>query len=285
MAGTRRLAVDQEWHVYQGGPVEPRLPGNGLRTWRVRTRTRARRTFVAWLAEAAAVAGTRHIVASAEIAAAVAYGDDAWAFVVATMRILPAAAQALAGVFAAHGQSDFTEATLRALNALGTSDDPSDLLLAIDYRLSHLLVDEFQDTSRAQLALIGRLCEGWEPGDGRTLFAVGDPMQSIYRFRQAEVRLFIESQMPVRLPALRWTSSSYAEFPVAAVDRRLGQSCVRACAAARLRCRSRRSGFSRELRRPFHRQRRHADARSSRERAAKKRPRSSRGSVRRSKQA
>ena len=65
----------------------------------------------------------------------------------------------------------------------------------IDYRLSHLLVDEFQDTSRAQLALIGRLCEGWEAGDGRTLFAVGDPMQSIYRFRQAEVRLFIESQM------------------------------------------------------------------------------------------
>ena len=105
-----------------------------------------------------------------------------------------AAQRARAACSAARGQADFTEATLRALLALGTTDDPSDLLLAIDYRLSHLLIDEFQDTSRAQLALIGRLCEGWEPGDGRTLFAVGDPMQSIYRFRQAEVRLFIESQ-------------------------------------------------------------------------------------------
>jgi hypothetical protein len=151
--------------------------------------------FVAWLAEAAAVAELATSWHRLRSLPPVAYGDDAWAFVVATMRILPAAAQALAGVFAAHGQSDFTEATLRALNALGTSDEPSDLLLAIDYRLSHLLVDEFQDTSRAQLALIGRLCEGWEPDDGRTLFAVGDPMQSIYRFRQAEVRLFIESQM------------------------------------------------------------------------------------------
>ena len=158
-------------------------------------RARRKAAFVAWLAGAAAVAELATSWHRLRSLPPVAYGDDAWAFVVATMRILPAAAQALAGVFAAHGQSDFTEATLRALNALGTSDNPSDLLLAIDYRLSHLLVDEFQDTSRAQLALIGRLCEGWEPDDGRTLFAVGDPMQSIYRFRQAEVRLFIESQM------------------------------------------------------------------------------------------
>ena len=157
-------------------------------------RTHRKAAFVAWLAAASAVpalAASWHRLRSLP---PIAYGDDAWAFVVATMRILPAAAQALAAVFAARGQSDFTEATLRALNALGTADDPSDLLLAVDYRLSHLLVDEFQDTSRAQLALIGRLCEGWEPGDGRTLFAVGDPMQSIYRFRQAEVRLFIEAQ-------------------------------------------------------------------------------------------
>jgi len=157
-------------------------------------RTRRKAAFVAWLAEAAATPALAAIWHRLRSLPPIAYGDDAWAFVVAAMRILPAAAEALAAVFAARGQSDFTEATLRALNALGTSDAPSDLLLAVDYRLSHLLVDEFQDTSRAQLALIGRLCEGWEPGDGRTLFAVGDPMQSIYRFRQAEVRLFIEAQ-------------------------------------------------------------------------------------------
>jgi len=157
-------------------------------------RGRRKAEFVGWLMDAANVPGLAESWHRLRTLPPTTYGDDAWAFVVAAMRILPAAAQALADVIARRGQSDFTEATLRALNALGTSDDPSDLLLAVDYRLSHLLVDEFQDTSRAQLALIRRLCEGWQPGDGRTLFAVGDPMQSIYRFRQAEVRLFIEAE-------------------------------------------------------------------------------------------
>ena len=76
---------------------------------------------------------------------------------------------------------------------------PSDLLLRLDYRIRHLLVDEFQDTSYAQQDLIRRLTAGWTPDDGRTLFAVGDPMQSIYRFRGAEVRLFVSAQETGRI--------------------------------------------------------------------------------------
>jgi len=159
-----------------------------------RERAARKAEFCAWLAAAAAVPGLAAALHRMRELPPSTFGDAAWEFVVAAMRVLPAAADALDSVFAARGQADFAEATLRALHALGTPGEPTDLLLAIDYRLAHLLIDEFQDTSQAQLTLIGRLTEGWEPGDGRTLFAVGDPMQSIYRFRQAEVRLFLESQ-------------------------------------------------------------------------------------------
>ena len=159
-----------------------------------RERAARKAGFGAWLGAAAAVPGLAAALHRMRELPPSTFGDAAWEFVVAAMRVLPAAADALESVFATRGQADFAEATLRALHALGTPGEPSDLLLAIDYRLAHLLIDEFQDTSQAQLTLIGRLTEGWEPGDGRTLFAVGDPMQSIYRFRQAEVRLFLEAQ-------------------------------------------------------------------------------------------
>src|SRR6185436_7254681 len=81
-----------------------------------------------------------------------------------------------------------------ANRALGEPDAPTDLALSLDYRLQHLLIDEFQDTSLSQFELLQRLTAGWQPGDGRTLFAVGDPMQSIYRFRQAEVALFLRAR-------------------------------------------------------------------------------------------
>ncbi|MBI5587131.1 MAG: UvrD-helicase domain-containing protein, partial [Deltaproteobacteria bacterium] len=61
-------------------------------------------------------------------------------------------------------------------------------------RVQHILVDEYQDTSRAQLELLKSLTRGWTEGDGRTLFIVGDPMQSIYLFREAEVGLFLDAR-------------------------------------------------------------------------------------------
>ena len=110
-------------------------------------------------------------------------------------------------VFQEHAELDFIEVQLRALRALGTNEQPGELALLLDYRIRHLLVDEFQDTSIGQYRLLEGLTAGWQPDDGRTLFVVGDPMQSIYRFRKAEVGLFLqanqEGMRDVPLQALR----------------------------------------------------------------------------------
>lgn len=116
--------------------------------------------------------------------------EQSWQMVAALAQLLKIAVAQLWVVFQQAGEVDFVEMSLRALEALGDDDTPTDL--ALDYPVQHLLVDEFQDTSPGQVKLLQRLTSGWTPGDGHTLFAVGDPMQSIYRFRKANVGLFLE---------------------------------------------------------------------------------------------
>ena len=160
------------------------------------------------------------------------YRDDQWEALGAIMRLLPRAVVQLKFVFQARGQVDFTEVAQAALRALGTDEGPTDLALALDYRIRHLLIDEFQDTSISQYELVARLTAGWQwdesGGDGRTLFLVGDPMQSIYRFREAEVGLFLRARahgiagvalQPIRLTAnfrsqagiVEWVNTTFAQ--------------------------------------------------------------------------
>jgi ATP-dependent exoDNAse (exonuclease V) beta subunit len=122
------------------------------------------------------------------------YTDAQWEALEAILALLKRAAAELKLVFAARGQADFTEFAQGAVRALGSADDPSELLLRMDASVRHILVDEFQDTSVSQWELLEHLTAGWEQGDGRTVFAVGDPMQSIYRFREAEVALFLHAR-------------------------------------------------------------------------------------------
>ena len=75
---------------------------------------------------------------------------------------------------------DFDDLLFWAVRLLSGQDD---LRLAYRRRYEHILVDEFQDTNSAQYALL-RLLAGAEPD----LFVVGDPDQSIYRWRGADYR-------------------------------------------------------------------------------------------------
>ncbi|MEK6211795.1 MAG: UvrD-helicase domain-containing protein [Pseudomonadota bacterium] len=144
--------------------------------------------------ELVAIPGLREALVALRAAPPPRYTEIQWEALEAILALLkPAMAQLLA-LFGERGEVDFTQIAHGALQALGTPDEPTDLLLSMDVRVRHLLVDEFQDTSNSQWELLERLTAGWEAGDGRTVFAVGDPMQSIYRFRDAQVGLFLHAR-------------------------------------------------------------------------------------------
>lgn len=122
------------------------------------------------------------------------YQENQWQILESLHLILRIAVAQLKLVFQKYGKIDYIENALAALTSLGNEENPTDIALALDYRIQHILVDEFQDTANMQYQLLSKLTMGWTSGDGRTLFVVGDPMQSIYRFREAEVGLFIRAR-------------------------------------------------------------------------------------------
>ena len=153
-------------------------------------------------------------------------GAEDSAALAALSRVLRSAAAHLQALFAVDGRVDHTYIAGAARAALAEAGLPTDLALRTGLSLRHILIDEFQDTSVAQLELLEALIAGWEPGDGRTLFVVGDPMQSIYLFREAEVGCFLRARdagigslrlTPLRLlrnfrstPALiEWTNETF----------------------------------------------------------------------------
>ena len=139
-------------------------------------------------------AGAESGLAAVRTLPAPIYPEEQWQVLRALVALLPLAVAELWLVFREQGTADFAEIALKALEALGSEQQPSELLLKLDARINHILVDEFQDTSFLQNGLLEKLTSGWTQGDGRTLFLVGDPMQSIYRFREAEVGLFLRAR-------------------------------------------------------------------------------------------
>ncbi len=164
------------------------------------------------------------------------------------LRILPVAAAHLKVLFEAANKTDFHEIALTALTLLQDAD--LDILSQLDAEIKHLLIDEFQDTSNLQFQLLKLLTAEWTVQDGRTLFLVGDPKQSIYRFRDADVSLFLEAKHrgigAVKLTALeltenfrtdasllKWINGLCANFFPKVEDERLGKVCYKPSIAHR----------------------------------------------------
>ena len=121
-------------------------------------------------------------------------GSDALALMDTLVEILPVLAADLQVIFTEHGAADHAHVFQAALQALGDETMPGEASLALDYQIRHILVDEYQDTSKPQTQMLKRLTAGWEQNEGRTLFLVGDPKQSIYKFRDANVSNFLAAR-------------------------------------------------------------------------------------------
>lgn len=122
------------------------------------------------------------------------YSEGQWVVLQALLSLLPRVVEHLEEVFQDSNTLDFNAIAEQACLALDKVPNHADLKRYFPYELSHLLVDEFQDTSIQQFRLISKLVAHFSPTSGKTLFVVGDPMQSIYRFRQAEVGLFLKAK-------------------------------------------------------------------------------------------
>lgn len=93
-----------------------------------------------------------------------------------------------------HALLDFSGVLDRAVKLLRDLDEFAESRLRLEARHRHVLVDELQDTSRAQWELVLQLVKSWGEGLGAgddaiapSIFVVGDRKQSIYGFRDADV--------------------------------------------------------------------------------------------------
>jgi ATP-dependent exoDNAse (exonuclease V) beta subunit len=152
------------------------------------------------------------------------YSEEEWEIVRACFILLRHAAGHLRVVFAETAAADYIEIAQIAQRALRGEDNlPIEAAQGFADGIHHLLVDEFQDTSRRQHQLLAHLIAAWSGREDRTCFVVGDPMQSIYGFREADTELFpraeqlgleIPGDLPLLFDAVRLTANFRTARPL-----------------------------------------------------------------------
>ncbi|MES2073305.1 MAG: UvrD-helicase domain-containing protein [Pseudomonadota bacterium] len=86
---------------------------------------------------------------------------------------------------------DFADLEWQAYRLLSNEEYAAYLHSRLDARYKHILLDEFQDTNPLQWSIVQAWLDAYGGDAGRpSVFVVGDPKQSIYRFRRAEPRVF-----------------------------------------------------------------------------------------------
>ena len=86
---------------------------------------------------------------------------------------------------------DFDDLEIGVSQLMADSANAAYLQARLDAKYSHILIDEFQDTNPLQWQILRSWLEGYgQDGSRPSVFIVGDPKQSIYRFRRADPRLF-----------------------------------------------------------------------------------------------
>ncbi len=124
----------------------------------------------------------------------------AWQYQQRMTRLTRLLLAVFAQVKRAHGWVDMNDVEQAAQMLLGESDLSGWVQERLDARIAHLLIDEFQDTNPLQWKALYGWLSGYTGAGGRAprVFIVGDPKQSIYRFRRAEPQVFIAAKSFVR---------------------------------------------------------------------------------------
>ena len=151
-------------------------------------------------------------------------------------RIFAIALQQYQHTLESHALLDFSGVLERAVQLLKEMDEFAESRLRLEARHRHVLVDEFQDTSRAQWELVRQLVKSWGEGFGAaadaippSIFIVGDRKQSIYGFRDADVGDCRRGGRLHRRAQAGWLAAAgdHRQLPVGAGNPRVRQRGVR----------------------------------------------------------